>query len=302
MKKLNTNNTGRMPLWQADLDWIQQAYTGPIEAIVRELHPGQDYFALITGCNVVKTSQTISMSAGWFFWHEEILPVRALPETDITSFNDAVVHLERVAFSNPDGARNFIHADQSTELVEDVWQDDYIQPTVVERNDSFSTGVHILHGARTLFDEIKARITDSESGWIQSASGEMAYKRIGRMVVLRGRPPRYSTIILPGDDDMHTSPGYYEPVDNGFPEPVGHSVTHIGGNIPDIIQYGQATLVPSIDDKHLRVYIVGTNLYCNVRDDNELSLSPPDLTGMIYMAEDSYISIPPDMNIIVCEQ
>lgn len=299
MKKLNTNNTGRMPLWQADLDWIQQAYTGPIEAIVRELHPGQDYFALITGCNVVKTSQTISMSAGWFFWHEEILPVRALPETDITSFNDAVVHLERVAFSNPDGARNFIHADQSTELVEDVWQDDYIQPTVVERNDSFTTGVHILHGARTLFDEIKARITDSESGWIQSTSGEMAYKRIGRMVVLRGRPPRYSTIIVPDYNDPQISPGNYEPVDGGFPEPV-RRVTHYGDT--DIIHPGEAVLVPFIDNEHLRVYIHGTYLYCVVRDDTGLSLSPPDLTGMMYMAEDSYTNIPVDMNIIVCEQ
>ena len=77
MKKLNTNNAGRMPFWQADLDWIQQAYTQPIEDIVKELgmldaSTPRPYFP-VTGCRVSLNNGNISMSAGWFWWDGKLL-------------------------------------------------------------------------------------------------------------------------------------------------------------------------------------------------------------------------------------
>ena len=188
MKKLNTNNTGRMPFWQADLDWIQQAYTEPIKAIIKELGIDDDYF-VVTGCQVTHDVDQLSMTAGWMWWDGELLPVRALEATNTVSI---WLRLIRVTHSDPNGSRNFIKADQSTELVEDVWQDDYIQPVMMTQYspNNEGAGVYIRTGARTLADLIKARIADAESVWqntqSENSSDDVQFKRIGRMVVLKG--------------------------------------------------------------------------------------------------------------------
>ena len=191
MKKLNTNNAGRMPLWQADLDWLQDAFTEPIMALIAELKHDAAVVMPVTGCQVTKTDQTVSMTSGWFWWDGELLPVRALPVTDTSAITYPMVHLERVTFYNTDGERNFVHADLSTETVGDVWQDDYLQPTVVERGDaSVTTGVNIHPQARTLFDWIRLRIRDDESSWHPAQSeipqDNVRYKRVGYMVLLKG--------------------------------------------------------------------------------------------------------------------
>ena len=268
MKRLNTNNAGRMPLWQADLDWLQQAYTEPIEVLIKELKIDSRHWTPVTGCKVTKTDQTIAMSAGWFWWDGELLPVRELKAVGTNSFTNPVVHLEKVAFSNPDGARNFIHADLTPVTVTDVWQDDYLQPTIVERSATFTTGVHILPGSQTLVDQLKIRIAGNESEWRSSELGAISFKRIGRMVVLKGATP---------GTYMGTPPAI--PLDGGFPEPLG----------------GKASLF-TIGSDEVEVYIQGTTLYATGAGAGEKPLD-----GMMYMAEQPAV-IPVDMNVIVCEQ
>lgn len=273
MKKLNTNNAGRMPLWQADLDWLQDAFTEPIMALVDELkHNSSTYMMPITGCKVTKTDVIISMTSGWFWWDGKMLPVRALEPTKIELFTAPVVHLEKVTYCNPNGARNFIHADLTTEAVSDVWQDDYIQPTVVERSGSFTTGVHILPGARTLFDNIKLRTTDSESGWNTIYGSDplcVSFKRIGRMVVLRGAV--FSQIES-------------TPITLGLPIPLG----------------GWATLHHPTSSSDLNLHVNGEG---GLTVEAHTGGAPllVNLTGMMYMAAEPYESIPVDTNVIVCE-
>lgn len=194
MKELKTNNAGRMPLWQADLDWIQAGYTEPIEALVKELGIDKSYFA-ITGCVPYKPDiKTLAMDAGWFWWDGKILPVRALPATDVLSFTDPMVRLTKVTYSNPDGARYFVHADGTTEDISNVWQDDYLTPTVVERSAAFTSGVRLGIGAWTLRDIIRSHYAESETDWITvSGSGNsgITYKQVGRMVIIK------NAILLP---------------------------------------------------------------------------------------------------------
>lgn len=227
------------------------------------------------------------MSAGWFWWDGELLPVRALQSTDTTTFINPIVHLEKASFFDPEGTRDFVHADLSTETVADVRQDDYIQPTVVESSAAITTGVHILPGARTLFDDMKMHISDSESGWIQSSSGSMSFKRIGRIVVLKGTPPSY-TINYSGGDVAHHG-GTYAPVDNGFPIPIGGEI---------------ATIVPvPATGNGLRIYIdTQGRLFCNQVGTLGAEPTLPNLTGMVYMAEQLYVSTPVDTNVIYCGQ
>ena len=188
MKKLNTNNAGRMPLWQADLDWMQAGYTEPLTALVKELGLSKSYFA-IAGCVPYKPDvKRLAMPAGWFWWNGQILPVRELQATDVQAFTNPVVRLTKVTYTNPDGARNFIHPDLSTENISNVWQDDYLAPTVVERSAGFTSGVRLGIGAWTLRDILTHYNAENESDWAFTSDGSqtLEFKRVGRIVTLRG--------------------------------------------------------------------------------------------------------------------
>lgn len=256
MKKLNTNNAGRMPLWQADLDWIQAGFTEPITAIVGELGLSKEYF-IITGCSVYKPDKShMAMDAGWFWWNGQILPVRALASTDIGGFTNPVVRLTKVTYTDTAGARNFILSDLSTETVSNVWQDDYLTPTVVERSAAFTAGVRLGIGAWTLRDIIQHHYSENESDWISGHSGDLYFKRVGRMVILSGIATNVSATT--------------QPVDEGFPVPLGGlAVLHTDANTDDFL-----------------IYINGNGeLICCSRTGGQ---GEPRLTGMMYMAATPY--------------
>ena len=260
MKKLNTNNSGRMPLWQKDLDWMQKGYTEPLEALVRELGLSKDYF-IITGCSPYKPSQSkMAMNAGWFWYGGKILPVRPLPATSVNQYTNPIVKLSLVHYSDPNGARAFIHADQTTENVGNVWQDDYLTPTVVERSGVVSDGVRIGVGAWTLRDILMHHTAENESDWMPGRSGELEFKRIGRMVVLRGIAP------------VNTNS---QPVDEGFPIPLA----------------GRATLHIPNAPGDFNIYINGNGEIVCI---STVGQGEPTLTGMMYMAETPYQATDPN--------
>lgn len=260
MKKLNINNAGRMPLWQKDLEFIQKGYTEPLEALIGELGMSKEYF-IITGCSPYKPDNShIAMGRGWFYYGGRILPVRPLPPTSIASFTNPMVRLVPVTYSDPAGARNFIHADQTTESVSDVWQDDYLQPTVVERSMGFVGGVRLGVGAWTLRDILA---NSHESPWMSGTSGSLQFKRIDRMVLLKG----WAANVSPNP----------VAVDDGFPVPLG----------------GMAMLRTNAGSEDFLIYINGQGeLICqSIGGDGE-----PTLTGMMYMSETPYR--PTDTNTI----
>ena len=186
MKRLEINSAGRMPLWQSDVKFIQDGFKEVIEALVGELGLSKSNF-IISGCSPYKpTTKTLAMPAGWFWWGGEILPVRALATTNVTSYTNPVVRLTRTTYYNPNGAKNFIHADLTTENVANVWHDDYLTPTVVERSAAFNSGVRLGVGAWTLRDILKYNHAEAESDWMATSSKFVEFKRIGRLVVLRG--------------------------------------------------------------------------------------------------------------------
>ena len=276
MKKLNTNNTGRMPLWQADLEWIQQAYTGPIEAIVRELGYEHKYF-IFEGCHVryYNDPGEISMSAGWFWWNGELLPVRALERTSTYGFDSPVVHLSRVAYADPAGSRDFIKADQSAELVEDVWQDDYIMPSVVEINATQTEGVNIDSESWTLSDILDKRIGGCESDWISCGltyPETLSYKRIGRTVIFNGG------VRLRNDTT---------PAATGLPMSLNAVNTFI---VPCKRRSLNGSMVPM--DGELCIYVNSNGNLIVQQTDHDPNESDcfVNLTGMTYIAEQPYVN------------
>lgn len=261
MKKLKTNPAGRMPLWQADLEWMQEGYTQPIEALVGELGLSNSYF-VITGCVPYNpTNKTIQMPAGWFWWNGQILPVRALPATDVTTMQNPVVKLTLVQYADPNGARNFIHADLSTETVSDVWQDHYLSPSVVERSQPSVSGVRLGVGAWTLRDILMHYNVENESDWIPGESGDLEFKRVGRLVVLQGTASVGSTS---------------QPVDEGFPPPLG----------------GKAMLHPDrLGSIHVYFNEQGELVCYGTSQTLPVSL---ELTGMMYIAATPYQATDPN--------
>lgn len=255
MKKLNTNNAGRMPLWQADLDWIQKGYTEPLTALVEELGLSKSYFA-ITGCVPYKPNiKTLAMPAGWFWWNGQILPVRELKATDVLSYTNPVVRLTRVTYTNPEGARNFIHADLSTENVSNVWQDDYLSPTVVERSAGFTSGVRLGIGAWTLRDILMHHTAENESDWIVTSDGSqtLEFKRIGRIVTLRGTVDEgvnYTGLPAPiqGETYIPTSGGTISIRSNGTMVWMGTQEDRVSGIMYLAATPYQATDPNTIDD------------------------------------------------------
>lgn len=261
MKKINSNNAGRMPFWQADLDFLQAAYTEPITALVGELGLSKTYFA-ITGCVPYKPDiKTLAMPAGWFWWNGQILPVRALQATDVLSYTNPVVRLTKVTCTNPEGARGFIRTDLSTQQVSNVWQDDYLTPTVVERSAAFNAGVRLGIGAWTLRDIMAHHTAENESGWMQGHSGNLEYKRVGRMVVLRGTASVGTTS---------------QPVDEGFPPPLADLAMLHPEHLGDINIHLNA-------QGELVCYGTGQTLPNTVT-----------LTGMTYMAATPYQATDPN--------
>lgn len=260
MKKLNTNNSGRMPLWQKDLDWMQKGYTEPLEALVGELGLSKDYF-IITGCSpYMPDLSNLAMNAGWFWYNGRILPVRPLPPSDVTRFSNPVVMLTLVEYSDPLGARAFIKADQTVENVDDVWKDDYLSPSIVERN-AVVHGVRIGVGAWTLRDILAHRTEENESDWTPGQNGDLEFKRIGRQVVLRGRAANVTTSI--------------QPVDRGFPIPLA----------------GKAVLAIADKPGDFNIYINGQGeLVCQSNGGQ----GEPDLTGLTYIAFSPYMATDPN--------
>lgn len=291
MKKLNTNNTGRMPFWQADLDWIQQAYTRPIEDIIKELgmlnaSTPRSFFP-VTGCRVSLNNGNISMSEGWFWWDGELLPVRALEITSTSEFTTPVVLLSLVSYNDSSGSRNFIQADQSNELVEDVWQDDYIEPSVVEGSGEQQTGIIILPGALTLYEFIKRRNEVFESEWIQieglQYGQSLRYKRIGSTVILQGRL-RITTDSTPGA--------------TGLPEPLGGSANLITGKYIGEYEFLHWNFAPKAGELYAYVDNNG-NLVVQQIDHDNSSDDFVFLNGMTYIAAEPYQESLIDMNVIV---
>lgn len=263
MKKLNINNAGRMPLWQKDLEFIQKGYTEPFEALVGELGLPTDYF-IIAGCSPYMTdSGHIAMNKGWFYYGGRVLPVRQLLPTSVASFSNPVVRLVPVTYADPDGARGFIHADQTSETVIDVWRDDYLQPSVVERAAEFTSGVRLCMGAWTLADIIANRNADAESAWTQSLSGKIEFKRVGRLVVLKGSVTKNNS----------------GPADEGFPSPLG----------------GLAVLVSATKPGELAVSIDAAGAINCKTTGNQLGAN---ISGMTYMAATPYTLPDTDPNTI----
>ena len=134
MKRLKSFTQSLMPLWQKDFDFMQDGVKEALEAICQPLGLGRTNF-IISGCAITETSTTLAMASGWAWFGGEVLPVRAMEAT--AKLNDlSYVKLTRVTNYNQGGTRDVTTS--GTSASQDVWQDDYLQPSPMSLTDQLS--------------------------------------------------------------------------------------------------------------------------------------------------------------------
>jgi len=182
MKKININSIGRMPFIQKDIEFLMSDPRELFPAMVKELGLGQKQYFVISGCRITVTANRLTMTPGWAYHNGEVLPVRGLTNVDVSSITGTrYVVLTKTTYYDPNGARSFKKPDQTTVNKTDVWQDDYLSPTVT--NAASASGFCIEQGAWTLAERLRKGIAD-DSGWI--LTGDIYYRRVGRTVFLKG--------------------------------------------------------------------------------------------------------------------
>ncbi|MDD4141600.1 MAG: hypothetical protein PHR20_02240 [Bacteroidales bacterium] len=176
-----------MPIWQKDLNFIQNAPKEILLALIAELGLDVDDF-IITGCQITIADGTIAMTSGLAYYNGEILPVQAMTATAYTG--TPRIKLDKVTNYNSEGARNFVANNSSTIARADVWQDDYLIGAVITSSYASTYRLAITEGAWTLVERIQKRVLQ-ESNWVEVQNtsthvGRIKYKRVGKLVQVKG--------------------------------------------------------------------------------------------------------------------
>lgn len=220
MKRLKTFEGSLMPLWQKDFDFMQDGVKEALAAICQQLGLGRTNF-IISGCAITETSTTLAMASGWAWFGGEVLPVRAM-EATAKQYGISYVKLTRVTNYNQGGTRDVTTS--GTSASQDVWQDDYLQPSPCTQADVSATTVPALavaSGFWTLADRLRKAYTPEDSGIGQltvnnngnpSAITSAIYRKIGAsaMIVVN------LEAVLPSNPE---GPGYSDYTLTGAPTP-----------------------------------------------------------------------------------
>lgn len=186
MKKLNFTVGSMAPLWQKDLDFMQNGVAEAFAAVLRGLELGADNY-LVCGCSITvnATTSKVSMTSGWCFFEGELLPVKALP---VTSFTGAkpYIKLSRVTAYNAEGDRLVLLAGQTGSV--QMWQDCYLEPSLANDNDNYTLA--LTEGAWTLAERISEMSRPTDTGLVSAdltfGTGSIGYRRVGGTVQLFG--------------------------------------------------------------------------------------------------------------------
>ncbi len=188
MKKLNISNVGRMPLLQKDLEFMTEDYRTFLQDMIGMLGFDNDCF-IISGCRINDSDGKLSMTSGWAYYQGEILPVKELKEGNIQSQNNIYVKLNKKTHFDPSGSRMFQKYDGSSTYIQNIWQDNYLNPEVVYSAES--PGFYIQKDPWTLLERIQQATTIHDSGWQKvqlkkEGEGFLFYRCLGNMVYLFG--------------------------------------------------------------------------------------------------------------------
>lgn len=185
MKKLLSIRHSLLPIWQKDMDFLQQGMAESFASFLKSFGFGRERY-IISGCNITDDGRRISMLPGWAFWSGEILPVRSLPVTDHDS-GSVKIKLTRQTAYNPEGVKT-VTAGNITSNV-NTYQDDYLNPEIIEESiTTQSYDLAIEEGFWDVATRIKHHAQSLDTGIrpLSSQYGDVSYRRIGGVVQVFG--------------------------------------------------------------------------------------------------------------------
>lgn len=186
MKKLNITEGSLMPFWMKDLDYMQQGFAEAIGSVIEGLGLGGKDM-LISGCDVKYSNGKVSMTTGWCYYEGEILKVDAMAET---SCNDSMprVRLDKKRRSDSSGTRQIVCSGET--LMSDVYEEWYLEPSLVDDSDLIGYRLAIGEGAWRLGERIMHMSKVLDSGLVKidtyNYTGRAEYRMIGGVVQLYG--------------------------------------------------------------------------------------------------------------------
>lgn len=186
MKKLNITEDSLMPFWMKDLDYMQQGFAEAIGSVIEGLGLG-DKDMLISGCDVKYSNGKVSMTTGWCYYEGEILKVDAMAETTC-SVTKPLVRLEKKRRSDSSGNRQIVCSGET--LMSDVYEEWYLEPSLVDDRDLIGYRLAIGEGAWRLGERIMHMSKAMDSGLkkivVDHYIGRAEYRMIGGVVQLYG--------------------------------------------------------------------------------------------------------------------
>lgn len=186
MKKLKLTEGSLTPFWMKDLEYMQTGFEEAIGSVIEGLGLGGKNM-LISGCDVKYSNGKVSMTTGWCYYEGEILKVDAMAET---SCNDSMprVKLDKKRRSDSSGTRQIVCSGET--LMSDVYEEWYLEPSLVDDSDLSGYRLAIGEGAWRLGERIMHMSKVQDSGLkkivVDSYNSTAEYRMIGGVVQLYG--------------------------------------------------------------------------------------------------------------------
>jgi hypothetical protein len=180
MNKIKTYENSLVPIWQKDIDFMQDGIREALAALCTSLGLGRDHY-IISGCAISDNGQNIMMQSGWAYWNGDILPVRALPTTAHAS-GSPKIKLTRVTAYDAEGVKTITTGNIVTNS--DTYQCDYLQPSLVATGETYDLAIE--EGFWDMATRIMNRSMLVDSGVTEISGSGVNYRRIGGTVQLLG--------------------------------------------------------------------------------------------------------------------
>lgn len=158
MKKLKFEKGTIAPFWLQDLEYMHEGIEEVIKGIVEGLLLTSSS-CIISGCKVTQDNSKISMTSGWAYYQGEILPVKALDETEYSA--SQVINLKRKTEYDNTGLRIILKENKNFET--NPYEINFLEPSLSTEN-SFV----VKAGTLNLVEKIiqKCSVKEEDSGWI----------------------------------------------------------------------------------------------------------------------------------------
>lgn len=192
MKKLEFKEGAITPFWLKDLEYMQEGFEEVIKSVIEGLSLGRKNI-LITGCKISYNNSKVSMTDGWCYYAGEVLPVKALPETEYTGSNPKIKFTRKSVY-DASGSRTALK--ETEHVTVDVYRTDYLEPSLVPSTgtvpsyalaigkDAWDLGTRIANMNRIKDSGIVIIELDDT---VPTIKGYIQYRQIGGVVQLYGR-------------------------------------------------------------------------------------------------------------------